>query len=543
MTDKPKKSDKKNFLTHTKGKPEPEPAVPEGTVLEAQSVAHRQPHEAALSGKMAEISSMRESGTPIPEHKSYGAKNKGGSTLPQAMARVHRKHQEDEIRERLQGKKNTGKPEVHKAGISSDLRMEDPDPGFEKSLFWFLFSFGRFSKGVLLVQSLPVTLLFWMLCGLGSILLSVGWLIPVAGPGPVYDSLFTSRVLAGGMLLGMGGFLAASLALFLILRKKFGGIGKLYGLKVVVNAFLPLALGQLFTMGYGTLSLGESYWRGNVPAGYAFLSNVLLPGLWIWGGYRVAQAATGLFNMNFVTRIWLRTGITLILSVPVLLYAADLPSILHRGLYGDWEHLKRETMASPEPLPLNRFDDFEKRIPFREVDLRRELYLARMQNLYRADQMDAARADALRLDRMAIPGSPEDELAKGLNYLFLGRLDLAIPRFQSAIALDPDCTPAHQWLALGLVATDINAAEEEARILMKSDPNVFHLQLLVRILFVQQKYQQIWDAMLTVNAPAEEWDPVTLYQGSVAAASLGKLRRSETLLSLARSKGLESKGE
>jgi hypothetical protein len=75
---------------------------------------------------------------------------------------------------------------------------------------------------------------------------------------------------------------------------------------------------------------------------------------------------------------------------------------------------------------------------------------------------------------------------------------------------------------------------------MTSEPNVFHLSLMVRILFVQEKYQEIWDVMLDVDTSPEKWDPVTLYQGGIAASKLGNLRRSATLLALAKVKGFEA---
>ncbi len=529
-----------NFLTHSKEMGAGEPLTENGKGMEAQAANPSFTSDAALSEKMAKISSIRESGGPTDDVRSFSEKHKGASTLPRAMARVHQKRQEDKIRERLTGKSSRAKTLLKRPEISDDLNVGDPQPGLGKSFLWFLFAYGRFAKGVLLVQTLPVTFLFLMVCGLGSIQFSMVWLSPVGGPGQIYNSQFASRVLAGGMLLGMGSYLLASLVIYLVLMKKSGGIGKFYGLKIVVNAFLPLALGQLLVLGYATFTLGEPFWRGQVPEGYGLCSRYILPALWIWGGYRIAQAIAGLFSLTFLSRLWLKTGMTLGMILPVLLMGSGLTSGLNSRADNEWELLELDLMGASETLPVERFNEVEDRLAFRDVEKKERLYLLRMQNLYRQDLLDSARADALRLDRMALSGSDVDELAKGLNYLFQDRLDLAIPRFESAIKLNSGCFPAHQWLSLALVATDIAKSEAHARILMQYDPNVFHLQLLVRILFAQEKYQGIWDAMLLVDAAPEAWDPVTLYQGGVAAENLGNPRRAEVLFALARSKGLES---
>ena len=517
--------------------------VPAREVMDAQSVPKKETHQAALSGKMAKISSLRESKGEGSEDKNSYKTSKATSTLPAAMARVHRQHQEDEIRERLRGSTPKEKKLVRKPSESADVQVEDPDPGLGLSTLWFWFSYGKFAKSVLLVQPLQVTVLFWLICGFGFILSSVGFLAPLPGPGPVYNSTFAAQVMGGGILLGLLFYLLGGELFYLVVKKKFGGVSHLLGLKVVVNAFLPLAFAQLITMGVGTFMLGEPYWRGEVPPGYTVFSEIVIPFAWIWGGYRVAQALTGLFSLPFPSRMSLKTAVVVLCALPMMVWASGVSGFMQKRVNEKWELLNRDAKASAQPLPISRFDEVLVLIPFRDTERKQRLYLFRMQAYYRLDQMDAARADALRLDRMAIPTSAEDELAKGLNYLFQNRLDLAIPRFESAIAKDSDCAPAHQWLALGQVGTHIDRSEHHARILMQSDPNVFHLQLLVRILYVQEKYQDIWDVMLMVEAPPDTWDPVTLYQGSVASSKIGKPRRAEFLEGLARGKGLETEGE
>lgn len=528
----------KNFLTHNRGREKEKSPAQDPIILEAGSVHKLSAHPAALSGKMAKISSLRESSSP--EIKNNLTQGKATSSLPGAMARVHRKHQEEEIRDRLQGKSSQRTESRRKENVSTSLQMEDPDPGTGKSALLFWCFFGRFAKSVLLAQPLQVTLLFFLLTGLGSIEWSMAFLSPLPGPGPVYDPAFASTVVAGGMLLGMGFYFLLSLVLNMSLHHFHGGIGKMFGLKVMVNAFFPLAIGQLCFIGWGSLWMGESYWRGMMHPEFAALRNVVLPILWIWGAYRVAQAVTGLFEMSFPLRLWTKAGVLALAAVPWLISHDGFIQPGETALNRDWDLLQEDVMTSGAALPIDRYDAMEKRLTFHDTRRKRDLYLYRMQALYRLDTLDRARADALRLDRMAFAGSADDDLAKGLNYLFQNRIDLALPKFNAALASDPDCNPAHQWSALALAAFDLDAAEQHARILMQRDPNVFHLQLLVRILFAREKYQEIWDSTLMVDAPPEAWDPMTLYQGGKAAEALGYKRRAEYLLSLARSKGQDS---
>lgn len=541
----PQKTDSDNvgrvrdFLSHSRERKNKEPEKYESTLPEALPVPPKRESQEALSEKMAKISSIRESAGPL-DQSAVIMDNRAASTLPQAIARLHRIKQENALRERLNDSTTKEKKLVRKPIESHQMSMDDPDPGLLKTTTWFIFSFGRFAKSVLLAQALQVSLLFSLIVGLGSIHTSIGFLSPLPGPGPLYDVNFASRVIAGGMILGLAVYLLLSIILLFMAEKIFGGIGKMFGLKVVVNAFLPLALVQLIAMGFGTMVLGEAYWRGNLPVGYGIFSGWILPGMWLWGGYRIAQVFTQLYSLSLPVRFGLKMGIPLVLSLPLLTSVSGVERLMHSGFEKEWAVLETDVMTSGASLPIERYDQMEERIPFRDIERKRDLYLFRMQALYRLDEQSIARADALRLDRMSAKGSADDQLAKGLNYLFQNRLDLAIPKLKSAIEVDPNCLPAHQWLAAGQVASNIELAEEHAHILMTSEPNVFHLSLMVRILFVQEKYQEIWDVMLDVDTSPEKWDPVTLYQGGIAASKLGNLRRSATLLALAKVKGFEA---
>lgn len=520
-----------------------QPGGEESGKTEAVKLSPGESSQAALSEKMAKISSMRESSVPHDNHANESDDPKSSSTLPKTMARVSRLRKESEIKERLVQGKVTASKTTDSPDESDLFRMDDPEPGFFTSFIWFVFSFGRFARSVLLVQSPQNIFLFFLIAALGSIQCTMSFLSPVAGAGPVYNTAFTSQVVAGGMLLGVGFYLMLSLLLHFAVNKVFGGIGRLFGLKILVNAFLPLAVFQIAAMIYGTILIGEAYWRGNVPVGYEVFTLWILPAMWIWGGYRIAQVFTGVFTLRRPAKIGVKLGLPLFAAFT---FGAALKSVdvfFRQDFRNDWEVFEQDVQSQGTFLTIERFDQMEKRIPFHDIRKKRDLYLYRMQALFRLDEYSTARADALRLDRMSLPDSAYDRLAKGLNFLFQDHLDLAASEFSSAIERDPLCLPAHQWLTLLNAGSDIQKAEKHARILMDADPNVSHFRLLVRILFAQEKHQQIWNLMLEVDAAPDQWDPLTLEQGGVSAGKVGKIQRSEMLLELSKEKSSETSAQ
>ncbi|MEX2607270.1 MAG: hypothetical protein WD708_07990 [Kiritimatiellia bacterium] len=525
---------------------DPADAPPDGSSgrVSAEPVPATSDTSAALSGKMAKISSIRDSTGFRESDPAWKEKAGAASTLPEAMARVNRKHRNEELKKQLDTTTPESSRPMKRQTTREPLNMEDPEPGPMRTLYWFVFRFGRFANGVLLAQPIGYSVVFVFLVALGSVYHSLGLLVPGSpGPNRLFGSGFPLRVVGGGVLLGVICFFGVSFIFNRVLQARCGKVGKGFGYKVVAQAFAPLAVLQIMALIAFSLLWGEAFWRGATPAGFGPVHFVLIPLFWLWGGFRLAQALCGLFAPRFLSRLGLKGGLAGVAGCLGILLTHGLAWLDTTSHAEAWAELKSDVMQSGAALPIERYDRMEKQLGFRDVSRRRELYLWRLQAHYIRDDRMAARADALRLDRMEPPGSPYRELARGLNLLMQDRLDMALVRFESALEKDPGCLPAHQWMALAYVGRDLSVAESHARRLMGAEPNVFHLQVLVHILFARNKHQEIWDVMLTVDAPPEEWDPLTLAQGGISARALGKYKRADILLDLARRKGLDSDPE
>ncbi len=520
----------------------PEESFPK--VVPAEPVLVGRDFSAALSGKMAKISSIRESTDFKGSDPNWKEKAGATSTLPEAMARLNRKHRNEELRNQLDTSKPVSGKSLKRTPTKEPLNVEDPAPGPMRTLHWFIFRFGRFANGVLLAQSIWYSVFFAGLVALGSIYHSLGLLVPgTPGPNSLLGGAFVLRVLGGGFLLGLVFFSALSFLFNWVVGARYGKVGNGFGFKVVAQAFVPLAVCQILAVMVFSLLWGEAFWRGATPDGFEVVHFVLIPLFWVWAGFRLGQAVCGLYAPRFLSRLLIKGVLVCVTGGLGLLLTRGLSRLEAGASMEAWSDLKADVMQSGAALPIEHYDQMEKRLGFRDVSRRRDLYLWRLQAHYIRDDRMEARADALRLDRMEPSGSAYRELARGLNLLLQDRLDLALPRFENAVEIDPSCLPAHQWMALAYVGRDLSVAESHARRLMEAEPNVFHLQLLVRILFARDKHQEIWDVMLTVDAPPEEWDPLTLAQGGMSARILGKDRRADVLQDLAERKGFDSELE
>jgi tetratricopeptide (TPR) repeat protein len=405
-------------------------------------------------------------------------------------------------------------------------------------MLWFLFRFDRFVEGAVAHQS-RFFVVGW--CFILSLSLSVQlmeWMGPgVVTSGPVYLSRTFLLCLALSMVAGVGGSVALGAVLSLLSDRKEGGLRIFDGFCIVVNAFLPLAVVLSTYLLVHHAFLAEAFWRGAVLTLTAPWAEWVFPLAWLWSGLRLAQA------MPLV----MPEGSALVLParIAAIVVAMTAGGMLHpavAALAGQdalvrWEKEKSSALGPAGALEEDFFHQMETGIPFHAVDARSELYLYRLQQQFLLGNMQGARADARRLERLSSRRSPREDVAQGLISFLDGRQDLAVQRWKRAVEKNPDTLAAHRWLALASVGSDPGRAEHHARILMQKDPHVFHLFLLVRILESQHKDAEIWEAMLEVNAPPEEWVPLTLLQGGLAAQSLGKTRRAEQLLALARERG------
>lgn len=492
---------------------------------------------AALSEKMAAISSLRESNSPSGSKigGNWHERAKMMSSLPEALSRVDRRIRLQNLPEHMQEAERA----MEEALSSEELLAEDPDPGTLRVLTWFLFRFGRFVRGPMLRQTPFMLIGLLIILSMSFSAQGMEWTMPsLTSVSSVFvTGSFFLRLLV--MVAAAAGFyLLLSLLLVHLLKVGEDRARLMFGIRVVVNAFLPLAVVQSFYVLLHNAVLGEAFWRG-APLGItAVWTTWIFPLCWAWCSFRIAQAVCTCLEIDLLPRIFVKTGA---IALGCVMAAPLHPAVVgwtHQGAQHDWNELRRQVQEPGSSLNTEAFSRLEKGLPLHATESRRELYLYRLQQHFRQGDTDAALDDALRLDRISPEHTAMDHVAKGLTLFLRGRLDLAVQRWKTAVELDPDCLHAHQWLALASVGANVEEAEHHARILMRQDPNVFHLYLLVRILDSQEKHAAIWEAMFDVDAPPEEWYPLTLLQGGMAARELGKVRRAERLLTLAEARGL-----
>jgi hypothetical protein len=456
------------------------------------------------------------------------------STLPEAMAKVNRENIFQEKLNRAFG--NSEASPASDSTLETAYVVDDPSPEFKVAVFHFIFSFGRFANGVQLAQPLSTTFLFFGLCAIGMVLPVLRWVVPAeAGPLPWMSSLFLLQTLGTGIGIGAGVYVGLSLLFNVSVWARFGRVGLLFGLRVVTAAFLPLALVQIGCLLYGGITLGEAFWRGANPEWFRWMQAVVLPALWAWGGFRLAQALVRMVRMP-----WVRALVWMTL-LPIGFAGAYLP--LHPVFMCDWRFARLDPDFSKVDAfkasgdyasALEQLSALEAKVPYRCDDGLRSVYLSKIDLFYRLDQVREARAEALKLDYLSLPESQYDHLAKGINLLLQGkRPDLAFERLQNTLELDPDCQPGYVWM-LRYTNLDPDVDREPyAKQLYALSPVPEHFSIYMDILYRKQKYTDMWDVMLEQEANPASWGSETLLQGAEAADALGKTKRAERLRKLA----------
>lgn len=489
-----------------------------------------------LSTKMAAISTLRESTLQMKPQGAAPQRSRETvmSTLPDALSQVDRKLHLNESQ--LMSTAASGDP----AGSSSvgPARPKPVDPGSLRYALWFLFRFDLFAEGPLSRQSRFFVVGWCLILSLSLSVQLMEWMGPgVVTSGPVYLSRTFLLCLAFSLAAGLGGCVGIGALLSLLSGQKEARLRVFEGIRIVVNAFLPLAVVLSTYLLVHHAFLGEAFWRGATLSLTGPWSEWIFPVAWLWSGLRLVQALP----------VVMPEGSALLLPARIVAILMTLTAggMLHPSVAASagqdtrvrWEEEKSNVLGSAGALEEDFFSRMETGLPFHAVEARSELYVLRLQQSFRLGDMEAARADARRLERLSPRRSADEDVAQGLISFFDGRQDLAVRRWESAVEKDPEHPAAHCWLALASVGSDSGRAEHHARILMQKDPNVFHLFLLVRILESQNKDSEIWESMLQVNAPPQEWVPLTLLQGGLAAQNLGNIRRAEQLLALARERG------
>lgn len=491
---------------------------------------------ATLSHKMAAISSMRASTVEADKREKSSGKgiSRMLSSLPDALARIDRKLTLSDSMVAGDGFHD----DSTSASPSRSMTKPEPDPGSIRAIFWYLFRFGLYTLGPLKSQSRFVVIGMWIVLSLSISAQAMVWL----GPGVVTSgSVYISKE----FLLRLAGSTSAAFIIYVIIGMCFYWLadnddksGPITGVGIVVNACAPLMLVQTAYILVHHALLGESFWRGATLGGASPWNEWVFPVVWVWSGIRLAQAATALTSTGSGLR---QMAPMILFFIPVLAGAGLHPAVAHiarQDVVKEWAVLREQFLAPDMTFDSERFARLERNLPFHADEARSELYLYRLQVRFREGDFDAALEDARRLERLFPSGSAMDFVAKGLTAFLAGRQDEARRLWSRAIEKDADCLPAHRWLALVSVGEDPEKAERHARFLMQKDPNVFHLFLLVRILESRDMPEDIWQAMLEVNAPPEKWYPLTLLHGGLAAQTLQKTKRAEQLLRLAAEKGL-----
>jgi hypothetical protein len=518
------------------GRPSPPPVAGRASLTEKLKAAAPPVNPAALSEKMAAISSLRESTTQKPGKKpAWHERGLAQSSLPEALSRVDRRLRMEGVPQRI----SDAQKALEKARSSDEVQMEDPDPGPVTALIWFMLRFGRFVQGPMLRQTPLMLIGLLILLSMTFCVHLMEWTHPSL---TTITSLYTSPAfflrLGASFVFAMCFYLGISFLLIRWIRSGETGISTLFGLRIVVNAFLPLGVVQIIYVLLHHLLLGEAFWRGATLGVSSAWSLWVFPLAWLWCGFRLAQAVSALVVMSVSRRVLVKSMFLVAAALFSGLLHPAVVEWVHQEAVEEWDVQRKQVLQPGAQLNEAAFAEIERKLPLHAVQARQELYLFRLQQYFRQGDLDAAEEDAIRLERISPENSAMDHLAKGLHLFLRGRLDLAVKRWNAAVEVDPDCLHAHQWLALAAVGDNAQEAESHARILMHLDPNVFHLYLYVRILDMQDKHAAIWEAMLDVDAPPEEWYPLTLLQGGLAAQELGRTRRAERLLTLAQARGL-----
>jgi len=513
----------KSLLTHQRtGQPPPDSEAAEKVKAETAT-------QPKISSRLASISSMRNS-RDLANNPAESPERNAASSLPEAMSKVSRSHRLEKMKRDVKASKKK-----EKASEAPSLIVGDPAPKPAKAWLWYVFHFGRHANGVLLTLPLWISLSAAFVVALASVLYSFPlWIPGDPGPGSFLNDRVLVNIIGMGILTGLATLIVLSLIIHAAVSLMITKLGYGFGLKVLTHALIPPALFQLVTGLFWSLQAGETFWRGGLPPDAALYYLWLLPLAWGWGGLRIGQALSALLPLTLLTRWTLKLFSFLIWAgLTWGLGYWQLPPFQEPA---GWVKLE-EAARTGEELSAELLTLTAVSLNPRDTERWRTLYLQRFQFYYRGEDTRRAREEGLRLYRRERRGTAYNELAQGLIFMALDRTELALPKFHLALELDPDCLPAHRWLALAHAGTDPEIAEHHAVELLHASPTVFHLQLAVRLLYARGNYEGIWDAMLQVEAPPRDWDAMTLYQGGVAARNLGREQRAGSLLTLAREKG------
>ncbi|GEM_PF-1696312 len=465
---------------------------------------------------------------------------KSASTLPEAMARVHREN-------RFQAKLNRALNEVPTPGVEAleedeetSYSVDDPTPGMLKALAHFIFSFGRFANGVQLAQPVWATVTFWMICGLGALLPLMAVLLP-ADPGPEWmmNLEYLGRFLGLGFLIGLAAVLGISLLFNVSVWARFGRVGLLFGLRTVTGALLPLALVQMIAFAVSLALLGEAFLRGATYPWLIFLQTWVLPILWSWGGLRLGQAVARMARPPFYA------SAVLMILLPLGFAAMYIP--IHPA-FTQW-NIDRlsdtsESIGSVRILnPMQRLaacEHYASHLPFWAMEEKQNLHFKRMELYLSLNDIRSARTEMLLLDKASIPDSSVELVAKSVNYYLLARdhddedkkqriMSEVESLLKQATEQEDVVVNAYDWLSVLKEDSSLPEASDMAGQAYHLAPTPARFQRYIQLLHQEQDYASMWETMIEETTPPQEWSVNTLLQLAEASESLGKGKRAAQL--------------
>ncbi|GEM_PF-5726943 len=439
------------------------------------------------------------------------------SSLPVAIARVH-----DSTR--------PGATRMVELEVTPE-RPEDIPSGFLQKINWFFLDFGRFANGVLPHWSAQSFLLSLMLMAISL----MAWFYPLLNTQPMPPlSLFEGFFFIKLLLLPAWGavtmLVCGSAALYGITYFFGGRMSLLAAMRILLTAFMPL---NLFLAVILMLGMGEpeAFFRGNLPPVLPDLMKWLVPVFCFWGSFRVCAA---------IKRHGLVQGISpvlMVMSLTALCWVLQIfwPGWRYRSMGGEaW----KEMMAAGEhayvlrdhDAAMDALEKAEKWMPYFEADARIELYVLRMELEAAAGDLQGARADALRLQHLSHSDSSSEHLARGANYIIQGYVDKGVDELRLALDRDRDNVPALRWLARVSRSTDPDRALGYGRRAYQADSSLAEFCNLVDLYHEQGEKDEIWNLMMEVEFPLDDWPARTLFQGGMAAHDLNKQVRAALLL-------------
>ena len=215
-------------------------------------------NSATLSRKMAAISSLRESTLRGGNKMDRSSKERGKilSSLPDALARIDRHLT-------LKDSEPSGEYDGQDSGApapSQGIPLENVVPGSVRSLFWYLFRFGLYTRGPLRSQGCFTAFGMLLVLSVAMSAQSMVWLGPgMVSSGSLYISTAFLMRLALSSGIAFAVYTGAGWCFGRLARRHVQEGGWVFGISIVVNACAPLMVAQTVYILVHHAFLGEAF--------------------------------------------------------------------------------------------------------------------------------------------------------------------------------------------------------------------------------------------------------------------------------------------